>query len=860
MGGSEPSPHRTVLRRDALLELSGDEQLVVVYAPRFLGVSTLLQNWVATAAPADAVVARVIDPAPGVSEDEYWSALAAFLPPRADVPEGYDDDEVRPYSTVLARLAALDQPTVLVLDDLHLLPDAPARLAELFVHAPPAGVRIIVACRTERDLPGPIPSVTSRRIVTPEKLCFNVEEISALARQRGISVTVRSRAIIDRLTGGLPALVLGVLDTVPAAQLESPEHLAEYVPDAIDQRVEAEIRGSSDLAGWARELMFSAAASPLNRESVSLLAGQGAAAFTAVLDDLGVALTDGSPTDRRWRFPVPVRDSLLRLAQEELSADLREYRYGLIDLWLDLDQPNDALKVAAEIEDWDRVVAVVRDHAGTLYVRDYPTTMDDQILARVPAELVSRDPVLSRLYSMHHNFAAPRAAPSPAPVEPADEDTAEGLTAAMLRAVELRVAGRFAESARLSDPLVEQLAALPDTAGRDERELVGLGLAHIGNNFLLAGRFADAIGVVRRGFMIAPEESFVRRDAAGKLALAFAVTGRLNEAGPWLEEERWHLALPAATEELVRPAGDVAAALMFMEQADLTAAADILDDLGLPADREEFWGFILYAHARLSQMRGTPTDGVRLLRTELPRFVRSRGHGSVAGPMLDAALADLLLRSLDVDGATKLIGASTHPLTAPARARTLLLGGHADEALATAVEALMDLRTTTRGATELRIVAAAASFAVEDYEAARRYLETAVSACRSTGMLCPFLLMPGEVLRALNTLGPELPIGEALFPLDSGLNAAPHWTHRPISGGTGAISSTPVEGAGFLTERELVVLQALTSGGTNRQIAEAGHVSVNTVKTQLRSVFRKLEVSSRSDAINVAREHGLLDF
>ena len=856
MGVWEPPPQHPALRPDALARLSGAEQLVVVFAPRFLGVSTLLRDWVGTAAPAGAVVAHVIDPARTMSEGEYWSTLAASIPRPAGCPGGDDD---HPFSAVLARLSTLDRRAVLVLDDLHLVNDPTARLEDLFDHAPAAGLRVIVACRTERDQPGPISRVRSRRVVTPDRLCFDTGAIADLVRQRGIQVNSRSPEIIHRLTGGVPALVFGVLDAVPAAQLASPAHLAEYAREAVDRRVDAELRGSRDLAGWRRELMLSAAASPLDRDSVSLLTGEGAAEFTAVLDALGVAITEGSPTDRLWRFPPPVRASLLRLAQAEMPSDLREYRYELIDLWLRLDKANNALKVAADMQDWERVTAVVREHAGTLYTRDYPTTMADQILARVPEELVADDPVLGRLYTMHQNFAAPRHTPSPPPAVSADESAAEDTASALLRAVELRVAGQYGESARLCEQIVDRVTDVPESASRDERDLLGLGLVHIGNSFLLTGRFADTLGAVRRGFAIAPEESFVRRDAAGKLALTYAVTGRIIEAGPWLAEERRHGSLPPATEELVRPAGDVAAALLALERADVTAAADILDDLGLPADREEFWGFILYARARLALIRGTPTDGVRLLRTELPRFVRARGHGAVSGPLLDAALADLLLACRDVSGAFDLVGASTHPITGPARARALLLAGRTEEALATAVVAMTDLRTTTRGAAELRIVAAGAALAQGDRVAAERYLSAAVSTCRSTGMLYPFLLLPGEVLRALDTLGPRLPIDAELFPADTGLYEAAPPSPHPAAEGERELNGTAAECHGPLSERELAVLAALGSGATNRQIAEADHVSINTVKTQLRSAFRKLGVASRAEAVRVARERGILE-
>jgi LuxR family maltose regulon positive regulatory protein len=61
-----------------------------------------------------------------------------------------------------------------------------------------------------------------------------------------------------------------------------------------------------------------------------------------------------------------------------------------------------------------------------------------------------------------------------------------------------------------------------------------------------------------------------------------------------------------------------------------------------------------------------------------------------------------------------------------------------------------------------------------------------------------------------------------------------------------------------LTERELIVLGALMRTGSPARIASDLVVSVNTVKTQLRSIYRKLEVSSRDQAIAVALDRHLL--
>jgi LuxR family transcriptional regulator, maltose regulon positive regulatory protein len=61
-----------------------------------------------------------------------------------------------------------------------------------------------------------------------------------------------------------------------------------------------------------------------------------------------------------------------------------------------------------------------------------------------------------------------------------------------------------------------------------------------------------------------------------------------------------------------------------------------------------------------------------------------------------------------------------------------------------------------------------------------------------------------------------------------------------------------------LTERELDVLRLFDGGDSYRQIGQALFVSVNTVKTHARSIFRKLEVSSRAEALERARQRALI--
>jgi LuxR family maltose regulon positive regulatory protein len=61
-----------------------------------------------------------------------------------------------------------------------------------------------------------------------------------------------------------------------------------------------------------------------------------------------------------------------------------------------------------------------------------------------------------------------------------------------------------------------------------------------------------------------------------------------------------------------------------------------------------------------------------------------------------------------------------------------------------------------------------------------------------------------------------------------------------------------------LTPREVRLLRELPSLSTVEEIATTLFVSVNTVKTHLRHMYRKLGVRSRREAVAVARRRGLL--
>lgn len=61
-----------------------------------------------------------------------------------------------------------------------------------------------------------------------------------------------------------------------------------------------------------------------------------------------------------------------------------------------------------------------------------------------------------------------------------------------------------------------------------------------------------------------------------------------------------------------------------------------------------------------------------------------------------------------------------------------------------------------------------------------------------------------------------------------------------------------------LSDREVEVLTLIAQGGSNKMIADSLNIGQSTVKTHIQSIFRKLEVNDRTEAVTVAVKKGII--
>ncbi|MCA1005127.1 LuxR C-terminal-related transcriptional regulator [Rhodococcus hoagii] len=503
------------------------------------------------------------------------------------------------------------------------------------------------------------------------------------------------------------------------------------------------------------------------------------------------------------------------------------------------------LRVALANEDWNSATEILEDDWAFL-VGNHMDRVRDALVA-FPESVIEAKPVLRAAREVIVGWGASGQFPGPLPSR-ADELADLGASARVsdvlvigtVQACLLRFSGMFTQAAELA----YRLERVASSAVSAQPDVVAAAVPIVRLQWAitcqLAGRHHDAITLLRLAYAGARAVGidFVVRNAAGSLAMSHVLSGDLPAARKWLT--LWEETDPGAVmlESRVRVSGLVARMLIALEELDLPAAKEASDTLGELGDNEELWAYALFARAQYGLLSGYAQEAID--RVDQLTTVNSRW----CTPGSDA---EDLLRSVSVDlhcalgrgnnARTALNGRSdAHPLVAVSRARLELLTGNEEAALTASVRiTAVAGRDEQRALVDALLVQAAASIRLGSESDAVEACRRAMVQAQTNGAMRPFALLPPAVAKELVAAGASFPRGWA----ESG-----HTDRGAVFPDTVALVD--------LTNREQVVLAALADGLSVPEIAADLFVSQNTVRSQVRSLFRKLDVHSRDDAVRRA--------
>lgn len=204
------------------------------------------------------------------------------------------------------------------------------------------------------------------------------------------------------------------------------------------------------------------------------------------------------------------------------------------------------------------------------------------------------------------------------------------------------------------------------------------------------------------------------------------------------------------------------------------------------------------------------------------------------------AEAWLWLRLGEVDRAERLVAhLAARPALGWLAARIDLAQGRRDLALVE-LEGLRSSRLSLAAEVSARVLTARAFFP-HHVSAAVAELHEAVTLARPEGFVRAFVDEGPEVTQLLRRLAASDPSAYV-----AGLIAAGDGSPQPITTSSPQLFEP-------LSEREQDVLRYLPTRLNNQEVAGELYVSLNTVKTHLKSIYRKLDADSRSEAVVKAR-------
>jgi LuxR family transcriptional regulator, maltose regulon positive regulatory protein len=837
--------------------------LTVVTGPPGAGKTMALALWAAAEpGPVAWVCLDEFDNRPGV----FWSHVLAALGrcgvvvPRAlrSAVRGREDDDGF-LLRLAAALAGQDPTVTLILDDLHLLTEPQVLKGLDFVlRNAGAGLRLAVSSRMDPLLPlhryrvaGQLAEIRAR------DLAFSEAEAGLLLAQHGSTLTAEWLQSLTHRTEGwaaglrLAAISLGThpdpgqfLTELIAEDSALTGYLVDEVLNAQPPQVREVLLSTSILKQVSADV------------AVDLIGDEQAAGILAALARTNAFV---QPIGSGWYRYHTLFAEMLRLKLRHEHPDRVTTLHARAARWYERNGLlTDAVRHAALAGDWALAAGMVVDG---LAIGQLITPRDGQLLA---AEFAGMPPgqawtepaphlvaaAMALAGGRHESCAAALdAADSILERLPADQQATSRLVAAVIRfTVCLRMGDLVAGAAAVTraELLVSEmpagmLARNPDVR---QRVLAGRGAVELWSGHLdEAGRVLEA----GAGAEAASSGEYDAADCLGYLALAEALRGRLGRAAELAGQ------VTRIADEIPNPAALIALAWVYLQRNELRETRLCLKqaDTALSMNPDKLIATVAY----LVAAGGALAEGRAVVAAQI--ITRARSGGTVPAWLdyqLGLAESRALTAAGDIQGAltaAERAGRGSSLEATVTLAQAWAAAGDGDNAQRALQPALAGgSRVPDRIRMQAWLVDARLSYASGNPAHGRRSLASALRLAEPEQLRLPFTVES-------SWLGPVLQRDPELTGPHRQL-LAPALPHEQLPGTASPAGQAAVLVVEPLTEREREVLRHVSRMLNTAEVASEMYISVNTVKTHLRNIYRKLAAAHRSEAVRRARELELI--
>jgi LuxR family transcriptional regulator, maltose regulon positive regulatory protein len=873
-------PKAAVLRPRLLdlLDTGVQGPVTLVAAPAGAGKSALLSSWIAEGRPPGPVAWLSLD-TDDADRRRFWRGVLAALA-RATGDDAVAALAVSPREpmkmgmvlpALVEALAGREQPVVLVLDDFHEVMDAVHADLERLARFPPPALRIVIVTRADPPIGlGRLRLDGSLTEIRAADLNFSLAEAGALFGALDIALAPEDLSMLWQRTEGWAAALR--LAAVSLQHHPDPSGFIEHFAGAdatISDYLVSEVlaRQPPELRDF---LLRTSVVDTLSAELADALTGRtDGHAMLARLEHGGVLTT---PLDEHgdWHRYHPLFAELLRAELRAQLPDEAPQLHRGAARWLAAHGDDAAaLRHAAAGSAWDLAGDLTTTRWFHMMINGEMGTLRP-ILETMPRECVEASPELALAFGGallargDHAGAQPylRRAEEGEALVPPDRRAQFAASRAAMGLYEGRLRGDPKAALQAARELLERDVVLEHhDLSSGVRSFV---LGQLGIVELWTGDLASATGHLERAYASAGEagNDWTALAAVAYLAVARTFRGDLvralrnaDQAVSLAERRGWGRSEPAGAAYCVQAA--VAIQRGQREEAvSLVARASVA--LHETRDRPLRAVHALNRALLLSD-GGEPEAALSVLQAARDEV----GDWPLLAPLDDQLLArEALLRAAVGErelGRALLEHAERETATsvpvANALARLRLLEGDPDAARDVLAPhlgvgdpaAASGMPVSVRA--EAWLLDALALDALSEHENAACSLERSLDLAEPAG-LSRLIVEHGNLVRPLlhrhvrhGTAHPAI-VGEALETIE----------HR------GSERSRPVAVllAEPLSEREQAILRYLPTMMSNHEIASELFVSVNTVKTHLKAIYRKLDASGRREAVQRGRELGLM--